>query len=256
MRGAWLISAAMLLAAPGAQTQTAFLEQSNVSRWAAGKYAYRSLARQVQNGEEDWLLTVHPDGTRTLRATNAYKDRAQVLRHVVMRVDASFRPLEAYLDYWVDGQWRSSGLATVTGNTLEVILNSPNGRIAQTLVVPEHFSMVPHPIATDSWPAWYYDRTRGGPQPITVYAFDGRSLGASGMLGKLDSQSITFAGSEKVSTPAGTFDCDKFVFGEGDPALYLFGRDRMIAKMTWKAADVEYVLSDYRDGAAAEEGGK
>jgi len=240
---------ALLLAAPG-QAQEAFLEQANVVRWASGTYAYRSISSGRQNGAEDWLLTVHPDGSRTLRATNAYSDRGQVFRHVVMRVDPSFRPVEAYLDYWTDGQWRASGLATVSGTTMEVLVNSPNGRITQTVTVPEHFSMVPHPIATDSWPTWYYDRAAGGAQPITLYAFDGRSLGASGLLGRLDQQTVTLTGSESLVTPAGTFACDRFEFGGGDPVLYLFGEDRMIARMTWKAADVDYLLTTYRQGPA------
>ena len=252
-----LMALGMLLATvTAAEAQTAFLDQANVSRWATGKYAYNSISKHEQNGEEDWLLLVHPDGSRTLRATNAFNDRSQVLRHVVMRVDARFRPLEAYLDYWVDGQWRSSGLATVTGNIMDLVLNGPNGRVTQTLTVPEHFSLVPHPISTDSWPAWYYDRAKGGSQAITLYSFDGRSQGASGMMGKLDTQAIRFVGQEQLTTPAGTFDCDKFVFADGDPAMYFFGPDRMIAKMTWKLADVEYVLAQYSTSPAGAENRK
>jgi len=244
----------MSLLTGAAQGQIAFLDQANVTRWAAGKYRYLALDTQQQNGEEDWLLTVHPDGSRTLRATNAYVDQAAVLRHVVLRADSDFRPLEAYLDYWVDGRWRGSGLATIDAETLELVVNSPNGRMTQSVAVPEHFSLVPHPIATDSWPAWYYDRVRGGPQTITLYVFDGRSLGPSGMMGQLMTQSLTLQARGTVTTPAGSFECETFAFGDGDPVLSLFGADQIIAKMTWKAAGVEYVLSEYRAGGRGQAG--
>jgi hypothetical protein len=222
-----------------------FLQQTNVKRSATGHYEYRSLSRNVVNGEEDWLLTVHPDGSRTLRATNAYIDRTNTLRHVVLRVDARFRPIEAFVNYWGDGQWRGSALVTVNGNTLDGVFNTPNGRLVQNLAVPEKFSLIPHPISTDSWPTWYYDRKVGGSQAATLYSFDGMSTSAGGPLGRLQTQTIRFAGTERISTPAGEFDCEHFVFGDGDPELYLFGPDKLIARMVWKFADVEYVLTDY-----------
>ncbi len=60
--------------------QTNYLDQDNVVDWARGKYAYVSTADGTQNGEEDWFLTVHSDGSRTLRATNSYDDRMKTFR--------------------------------------------------------------------------------------------------------------------------------------------------------------------------------
>lgn len=227
------------------RSQTNFLDEENVADWASGKYAYISTASKTQNGEERWFLTLHSDGSRTLRATNSYNDRMKTFRDVVLRVDKSFRPVEAYANVWIDGMWRGSGLFSVTGRTLDAVVNSPNGRLTQALPVPDQFSFVPHPISTDSWPTWYYDMAVGGKQEISLYSFDGRGSGVGAILGQLQTTQIEFLGREEVETPAGLFDCDHFVIGDGDPHLYIFGPHRILAKMTWTLADVEYVLSEY-----------
>lgn len=241
----YFAASACFLAFPALHAQTQYLDKENVVDWASGKYAYMSTASHAQNGEEAWFLTVHPDGSRTVRATNSYNDRMNTFRDVVLRVDESFRPVEAYANVWIDGKWRGSGLFSVAGDTLDVVVNGPNGRLTQVLTVPEEFSFVPHPIATDSWPTWYYDKKLGGAQRITLYSFDGRGSGVGGILGQLQTTSIEYVGEEEIETPAGTFLCDHFIIDKGDPHLYIFGPHRMLAKMIWKAADVEYVLSEY-----------
>jgi len=237
-----------LFAADSILAQVEYFDKDNVVDWASGKYAYISTVDQVQNGEEEWFLTVHPDGSRTLRATNSYNDRMKTFRTVVLRVDLAFRPLEAYANVWTDGQWRGSGLFSVAGNRLDVVVNSPNGRLVQALDVPDEFSFVPHPISTDSWATWYYDKDAGGAQKITLYSFDGRGAGVGSILGRLQSETMRYLGEEEIDTPAGKFLTDHFVMGDGDPHLYIFGSHRLLAKMTWFAADVEYVLSEYRQG--------
>lgn len=235
----------ILLVPPLLHAQTDYLDPENISHWAKGKYAYISTASMKQNGEETWFLTVHGDGTRTIRATNSYNDRMKTFRDVILRVDESFRPIEAYANVWVDGVWRGSGLFNVSGDMLEAVVNGPNGRLTQKLTVPERFSFVPHPIATDSWPTWYYDKETGGSQKITLYSFDGRSAGVGGILGQLQTSRLEYIGQIEVETPAGKFLCDHFMVGDGDPHMYIFGPHRMLAKMTWKLAEVEYVLSEY-----------
>ena len=230
---------------PVLHAQTEYLDDENVIGWASGKYAYISTASQVQNGEERWFLTLYADGSRTVRATNSYNDRMKTFRDVILRVDKSFRPVEAYANVWIDGAWRGSGLFSINGDTLDAVVNGPNGRLTQTLTVPQKFSLVPHPIATDSWPTWYYDKTTGGKQEIHLYSFDGRGSGVGGILGQLQTTSIEYVGRAEIETPAGIFLCDQFVIGEGDPNLYIFGPHRMLAKMTWELAAVEYVLSEY-----------
>jgi len=241
----YVLVIACSLVFPALHAQTEYLDKENVVDWASGKYAYISTISQAQNGEESWFLTVHSNGSRTVRSTNSYNDRMKTFRDVILRVDNSSRPVEAYANVWIDGEWRGSGLFNVAGNTLNAIVNGPNGRITQKLTIPDKFSFVPHPIATDSWPTWYYDKDLGGAQKVTLYSFDGRGTGVGGILGQLETTSIEYLGEEEIETPAGKFLCDHFIFAGGDPHIYIFGPHRMLAKMTWQLADVEYVLSEY-----------
>ena len=205
-----IVSSLFYLAVANAQTD--YFDNDNVSHWASGKYAYLSLRDDIQNGEESWFLTAHPDGSRTLRATNSYNDHTKTLRNVVLRVDQNFRPLEAYATFWVNGAWRGSGWFVVHGKTLHATVDGPNGRLTQSLEVPDKFSFVPHPISTDSWLTWYYDKELGGKQSITLYNFESRGFGANGILGRLQKSEIEYLGEEDVKTPAGVFRCDHYVF--------------------------------------------
>ena len=140
-----------------------------------------------------------------------------------------------------------SGMVNVSQNTLHGVVNRPDGQLLQTLEVPENFSFIPHPISSNSWPTWYYDKQKGGAQEITVYEFDdvGRN---GGVTGSLVTHTITYVGEADIVTPAGNLKCDHFVFGDGEAQMYFFGPHRMLAKMTWGAANFEFVLSEYRVG--------
>lgn len=64
--------------------------------------------------------------------------------------------------YWAKGEWRGSGLFMTKGNTLRAVVTTPDRVLEQEIPVPDHFSMVPHPLQTNAWHAWYYDKTEGG----------------------------------------------------------------------------------------------
>lgn len=245
-----LVASLLFLLARAVFAQEPWLEQSGIERWSRGEYVYNKLSTGQENGHEEFLLIVDRAGVRTLRATNAFIDRMEVWRHVVYRVDADFRPLDVYLNYNVDGQWRGSGFVEVGAESMEAVISGPNGMTRKTLPVPEHFSLIPHPIATNSWPAWYFDRQKGGSQPVTLYSFDGLAKDDDGMLGGIQQQTLTLVGQETVRVPAGKFECDEFMFGDGDPTIYLYGPDQLIIKMVWKLADVEYLLSALETGTA------
>jgi hypothetical protein len=257
MRRGALVGLVMLLAAVQAlRAQESWLGRSEVERWSRGKFVYRKLSTGQENGQEEFLLVVDRDGVRTLRATNAFIDHMEIWRHVVFRVDQRFRPLDVYLDYHVDGRWRGSGLFIVGKDSMRAMINSPQGVREAVLPVPERFSLIPHPISSNSWPAWYYDRKQGGRQPVTLYSFDGQARDADGMLGAFQQQTIALKGTETLRLPAGEFPCDWFEFNDGDPLICLFGPDQLIAKMVWKRADVEYLLSEYATGPPRADGGE
>lgn len=234
-----------LLLGSGAMAQTEknpdpSMKNANVVRTATGTIAYKILSTGVSLGSENFSLSVHPDGTRTMQAMNLYGSPG-VQRHVVYRVDARFRPLEAYLLYWVGGVWRGSGLFTVDGDRLSVTANTPNGLLTQNVKVPAEFSFIPHPLSTDAWHMSYYDKKKGGDQTITVYDMDGGAAGPGALLGRLYTQNLRFIGAEKMTTPAGEFDVDHFKIDQAVD-IYVTGPDSLMVKFVWPPADRVYEL--------------
>jgi len=216
------------------------MKNANVVRSAKGVIGYKVLSTGASLGEENWSLSVHPDGSRTMQAMSQYGSPG-VQRHVVYRVDAGFRPIEAYLLYWVGGQWRGSGLFSVHGDKLSAVANTPNGVLTHEVKVPENFSFIPHPLATDAWHMAYYDKAKGGEQTITVYDMDGGAAGPQALLGRLYTQKLRFLGNERMTTAAGTFETEHFKIDDAVD-IYVTGPDAIMVKFLWTPADRVYEL--------------
>lgn len=119
-----------------------------VQRWWEGSYEYRNLGDGATFGVERFRLTLHPDGTRTLVTWNDNRARATQI-NAVLRVDASFRPLEAYAAYWQGGQWRGSVNVHRTADGIRVSTSGPDGTASRVEPVPGSFSLSLHPVAVD-----------------------------------------------------------------------------------------------------------
>lgn len=228
--------------------QRAAAENTSIVRWAKGSIEYRMLETGDVFGSEQWHLTVHPDSSRTMQTVNRM-DLLNAQRHVTLRVEANFRPLEVMAVYYTGGQWRGTGLFTVNGDTLDATVRTPEGMLRQTRTVPKRFSFIPHPLATDAWATWSYDRAAGGLQERTVYDMDGNASSAGSMLGKLHSQSLEFLGSEEMTTPAGTFQTDHFRAG-ANADIYLTGPDAILVRFVYDTGTIktEFLLTDLETG--------
>lgn len=224
---------------------------ANIVRWAAGAYLYRTISDGRKRGTEDWTLTVHPDGSRTMRMWNDLHARNSHLT-ATLRVAADFRPLEAYVSYWTQGEFKGSGVFTVHGGTLEALVNGPQGRIAETVTVPRGFSIVTHPLAGDGWHTWYYDEETGGEQTGLVYNIDSTPDLTRPPIGALEEQTIAFIGEEAIEVPAGTFDARHHVIG-GFADVWTTGPDKILVKFVWEKFDLEYVLVRYDAGTGRQD---
>lgn len=241
MRQSLGVIALLLMATTGAAA-----ENVNITRWSKGTIEYRVLSTGEVNGSEEWHITVHPDGSRTLQTRNRL-DQAGYQRHVTHRVAENFRPLEITSVYWVKGEWRGTGLFSIDGNTLNAVVKTPDGLIQQTRSVPDLFSFIPHPLQTNAWPAWYYDKTKGGPQTMTVYDMDAGAQAVSSMMGKMYDQTLTYMGEVEVSVPAGSFMTDHFRIDDAVD-LYITGPDAIMVRFQWLPADRDYVLTHLETG--------
>jgi hypothetical protein len=225
----------------------AHAQQENVVRTIRGTYLYRTIKDQRERGTEEWILTHHVDGSRTLRTMVKIADTG-VLRDMIITVDENFRPKEAYMRLWVKGTFVGSALYVITGEQLEATVLTPhNGRLRQQLRVPQHFSFVGHPVAGDGWHFWYYDLARGGEQEVTVYNPETLGGGSGSILGVLQQLKAKFVGEQEVSVPAGKFTCHHYELG-GAFHIWVTGEDRLLVRMTLPRADVEYLLAEYKEG--------
>jgi hypothetical protein len=219
---------------------------ANIVRWSKGSVEYRNISDGKNTGSEDWRITVHPDGSRTLTTTNRV-DRSDTVRAVVMRVADNFRPLDLVASFWFEGAWVGTSLMTVDGNLLNALASTPSGRITQQVVIPEKFSFIPHPLQSNAWQLWAYDKTVGGPQTSTVYDLIIRLKGPGNMIGPMYESVTTFVGREEITVPAGTFEVDHFKTESGVD-MYLTGPDSILVKFDWPDADQEYVLTSLETG--------
>lgn len=221
-------------------------ENLSIQRWAKGSFDYRRLSSGESWGSEAWHLTVHPDGSRTMQTRNRM-EASGVQRHVTLRVAENFRPLEVTAVYFVKGQWRGTGLFAVNGDQLRAIVNTPDGIVEQNRSVPENFSFIPHPLATNAWGNWYYDREKGGLQQQLVYDMDSRAGSVSSMMGKMYEQTVEFMGEEEMMVPAGTFLTRHFRVND-DVDIYLTGPDDILVRFVWHEADNDFVLTSLETG--------
>ena len=248
MRRCWIVGltlAAALMAGPAvADGQRS---DPNVVKWYKGTMEYRSLATKEPNGSEEFRLSVHPDGRRTIQTTNRLQ-KYGARRDITMRVDSDFKPEEVFASYWVQGEWRGSGLFTLKGQSMKAFVNTENGLIEQTLNVPQSFSFVPHPLSTNAFHHWVYDHEVGGVQPITLYDMPPRALPSASLIGRMMESTIEYVGRRDIETPAGRFETDFYLYGGKDFEMYVTPEDSLIIKAVWPPTDAEYVLMTLEEG--------
>ncbi len=218
---------------------------ANITRWAAGKLTFRDVESQRITGEEHFRLSVHPDGSRTMMAWHnsfLYNNH----RHVVMRVEESFRPLEAFINTWVgDFGYKGSTRVIVDSNHLTVTAWGPAGTAEQALRVPDLFSIVPHGEVFNAWATWGGDREAGLERERFVVDFAGAREGTP-YVGSIQTGRVTFVGEESVTVPAGTFDT--LHYRGGALEMWTTKQDRVLVLQRYPPIGREYVLTEFESG--------
>ena len=158
-------------------------------------------------------------------------------------MDANFRPLECQLLYYRGGARQGSAWFQVEGNRLRAEANLPTGRVTHEVEVPDEFSMVNHAAAAEGWHFWYCPKD-GREHQATLYNLRVDATSAEGILGRVHTRTIQHLGTEETTTPAGTFACDHYAFGEPS-RIWVHGPDQMPVRLRFEAADREFVISQW-----------
>jgi hypothetical protein len=216
------------------------VSREGVVRWAAGRYAYTTLGDGRARGTEDFHLTVHADGSRSLTMWHDIFARHSQFT-VNLQIDAQQRPTEAFVSYWTVAGYKGSTYIKVDGAQLSADYRGPAGDQQQTLAIPERFSIGTHPVAGDGWHTFNCGGAR-------VYSMEATADLAKPVLGQLTDMPCESLGAERITVPGGTFDTLHFRLG-GVSDVWVTQQDRLMVKFITGKSDRAYTLvSFYGEG--------
>lgn len=189
-------------------------------RTAHGRITYVSAQSGTPRefGCERFSLTEHEDGERTLRAYCEIEAGVvaprDVVRDVTYTADRTFAPVECYSRIHMNGRFMGSGWMRFTARNAECeAYNAAQGRTSQRVELPRPARSVgSHPVSCDAFHAASFDHSRGEriqPQHdiwMTSLEHDGCS---GPMLARIRID-VEYCGRERVTVPAGTFECDHY----------------------------------------------
>lgn len=167
-----------------------------------------------ERGREYFSITRQIDGTRVLHAHCEIDDEPNVIRDVVLALDADWCPSDCSVRLTVGDQYEGTGLMRFASDHAECeTFNRKDGRISQRMETPGKLRWLgAHPIIGDALGLRLYDLAKGPGREF----FPGLMLtspdhrGATGpMLFRLG-WGLEFVGREKVTVAAGTFDALHF----------------------------------------------
>ncbi|MBM3506038.1 MAG: hypothetical protein FJX65_19565 [Alphaproteobacteria bacterium] len=208
-----------------------------------------------ERGREWFTVTVQEDGTRTLRAhceiDDAEINHTRVLRDVIYTLDKQWRPLDSYVRITVNKAFMGSAWFRFSEHLVECEGYSVGeGRFSQR-VETERWVRVfaPHPVICDVWHMAGWDwKNPAKTQTWPTIMSSPLPNGASGPLIGVVDFATRYHGKERVTVPAGTFDCEHFSFpledrpGSTPEHLWYSGPDMDFVKIRWDFAKTTYEL--------------
>jgi len=178
----------------------------------SGEMTYADDASGV-TGREIFSVTVHDDGSRTLRC-QCWMDQVPLVRDVTYTVNERFEAMDCFVRVVAQGKFVGSGffLFTDTMATAEV-LTAQEGRVTQQIETPGRVKLFgSHPISVDIWKCAHTPAEKPGEkQPLTnCFSSSLAPGGASGPMLNRKTYDIVFEQQEKIAVGAGELDCLRY----------------------------------------------
>lgn len=216
-----------------------------------GRIRYTSKKKEIMDkvrGGETYIITIHTDGRRTLRAHCAIDENSpRVLRDCIQSYDADWNPTEAFNQLTVDEKFVGSGWYRFTDTYAECeAFTAREGRASYRVEYdrpPAIFGS--HPIQADAMHCRAYDLSKGPGQQTTHFylmtSFHHRGADGPMLLKRPKGILLTYMGDEKVTVGAGTFNAHHFRIGENDDDNYM-GTDIHPPYHLWTSTDGNYIM--------------
>jgi hypothetical protein len=166
----------------------------------------------VRSDYERFMLTINPDGSRTLR-TVTRSPKGDLLRDVNQMVAADWRPIEVVGRLFFKNEFHGTVLRRVIDQQLHSYVWLPGEPMDHAVLeAPPRMTLGFHPIFHDAWKMSYLDLGSREYQDILTHTvsntWNGRSLGH----GQKIRGKVRYEGSETIVVPAGTFACERFTW--------------------------------------------
>jgi hypothetical protein len=169
-------------------------------------------------GRETFTVSVHADGSRTLRCV-CEMDNVPLVRDVVYTVNAAFEPLDCFVRVTSEGEFVGSGWFRFTDTLAEAeVITAKEGRVSQKIATPYRAKLFgSHPLCVDIWKCAHTPPERPGEvQPLSnCFSSSLAPNGASGPLLVAKTYDMTFLGEAQATTAAGDFDCLHYSWDTG-----------------------------------------
>ncbi|MEM9529935.1 MAG: hypothetical protein AAGA23_03385 [Pseudomonadota bacterium] len=168
-----------------------------------------------ERGRETFIVTVHGNGDRTLRAHCEIDDAPSVLRDVTLSWDKNWYPKDCFVRLTIADQFEGTGWMRLTDRLAEAeTYNVKDGRISQRMEIDEPVRWLgSHPLVADGMCFSVFDRSGPARQffpHMMLTSPDHR--GATGPLLFALGFGMEYLGEETIEVAAGTFDAFHFQY--------------------------------------------
>ncbi len=175
-----------------------------------------------ERGREYFTITVHGDGSSTLRAYTEIDDAPNVMRDVTLSRGPDHKPTDCFVRLSVGDRMMGSSWFQFTPT--EAICEGftvNEGRISQRFALREPLAgFGTHPIQADAWLTHIVDIAKGpsrGVYPnVMMCSLDHRGATGPTLQPHPNGVKLNFAGRETITVKAGTFKALHFVYSEAE----------------------------------------
>lgn len=182
-----------------------------MTRSYGGSLQYRDA--DGPTGGERFSVTVHDDGSRTMRC-QCWMDKVPLVRDVVYTVNARFEAVDCFVRVVSAGAFVGSGFFLFAEDHAEAeAYTRHDGRIHQRIETPGRVRLFgSHPISVDIWKCAHTPPDRLGEIQPLAHCFSSSLAphGASGPLLHAKTYDVEFDGREIRQTQVGAFECLRY----------------------------------------------